>query len=109
MDDDREYSVGPRRALLAPAGPDERVFVGRMAELNRIRAALDTIASSPSWAIQIGGEPGIGKTTLLREIAREASRRGVVVAGRSAGMADRARRSGRGASSSTLWAASCLR
>ena len=52
---------------------------GRTDEIARITAAFDTIEDSRCWALQLGGEPGIGKTTLLREVAQRAADRGVAV------------------------------
>lgn len=48
------------------------VFVGRSGEL---RALLDAIAGPPAVAL-VEGEPGIGKTRLIREALRHASVRG---------------------------------
>jgi DNA-binding CsgD family transcriptional regulator len=52
---------------------------GRTDELARISASLETIEQSQCWALQLAGEPGIGKTTLLHEVARRAADLGIVV------------------------------
>src|SRR5437879_10688282 len=54
-------------------------MVGREAELQVIYALLDTVAlNTPAGAraLAISGETGVGKTRLLAEIHKEASRRG---------------------------------
>ncbi|MBN2470995.1 MAG: ATP-binding protein [Anaerolineae bacterium] len=48
------------------ANPHEPMFVGREMELDELSARLDT----PRPLINIYGEPGIGKTRLLKEAAR---------------------------------------
>jgi hypothetical protein len=50
-------------------------FVGRQAEIAVFRAALDA-GEPPFVVLHIHGPGGVGKTTLLREMAREARERG---------------------------------
>jgi class 3 adenylate cyclase/tetratricopeptide (TPR) repeat protein len=55
------------------------VFVGRAAELEWLRGCLETaVAGHPRVALVVG-EPGIGKTRLLRELQGTASSRGIAV------------------------------
>jgi hypothetical protein len=67
-----ERMIGPAPvAAEAPPG-----FVGRSAELARLRAALDGAWAGATRAVAVVGEPGIGKSTLLDALAAEAGRRG---------------------------------
>ncbi|ONM50145.1 hypothetical protein B0T44_01940 [Nocardia donostiensis] len=54
-------------------------MVGRTAELHAIHTALVATEQGASAAISITGEPGIGKTSLLREAALRAAARGFQV------------------------------
>jgi DNA-binding NarL/FixJ family response regulator len=54
-------------------------FVGRAAELGSLEDALTRLERHGSGALEIAGEPGIGKTRLLAELAERASRRGHLV------------------------------
>ena len=57
--------------------PSERTpFVGREAEANELRRLLDRMLTGYGGVAVIGGEPGIGKTRLARELLREARERG---------------------------------
>lgn len=56
------------------------VFVGREDQLALLGAALDEVrASGQRRVVLIGGEPGIGKTTLVSEFARAAHDGGAIV------------------------------
>jgi predicted ATPase len=57
------------------AGP----LLGRSAELTSIDAALDQLRERRPCALAIAGEPGIGKTRLLSELAARADVRGCIV------------------------------
>ena len=60
-------------------------FVGRRDELAAVEAALDGLRSGRASWLVINGEPGIGKTRLLGELAeRAAARRHPVFVGRGA-------------------------
>ena len=60
-----------------------RPFVGRVNELADLVAALEEAASGRGSLVLLTGEPGIGKTRLLSELARIAAARGArVVTGR---------------------------
>jgi class 3 adenylate cyclase len=52
----------------APGAPG-RPFVGREKELDELRTALDLVAARRGSLFLITGEPGIGKTRLMQEIA----------------------------------------
>jgi DNA-binding CsgD family transcriptional regulator len=54
-------------------------FVGRAAELGRLEAALHRVEGGSAAAVFVGGESGIGKTRLLRELERVAVDRGARV------------------------------
>ena len=60
-----------------------RPFVGRIQELADLVSALEDAASGRGSLVLLTGEPGIGKTRLMSEVARVAGQRGVrVVTGR---------------------------
>ena len=63
-------SPQPRYPAPAPHRPTDPRFVGRDAELALFEAAL---AASPGSVIEIQGELGAGKSSLLREMARRAA------------------------------------
>ncbi len=60
----------------APAGgapePEGTRFVGRDNESDLLRALLVRLAAGQGHAVLVEGEPGVGKTRLLRELARYA-------------------------------------
>jgi predicted ATPase len=56
-----------------------RPTVGRESELERLEAALDALDGRVSACIAVEGEPGIGKTRLLRELRDRAEARGDLV------------------------------
>jgi predicted ATP-dependent serine protease len=51
-------------------------FVGRADELGSLERLLDELGRGCPGAIEVAGEPGIGKTRLLREVAARAGARG---------------------------------
>jgi DNA-binding CsgD family transcriptional regulator len=53
-----------------------RALVGRARELAEIDAALGRVAGGEPWLIQIVGEPGIGKSSMLAALRRHAEDRG---------------------------------
>ena len=66
---ERTSSV-PMPAALAEAG--RSAFVGRADERQRLTAALRAAAGGERRIVLVAGEPGIGKTRLAAEVAREA-------------------------------------
>jgi len=67
----------PLPVALAPV--DEMRFVGREAELGAIGEAWRAARAGARRVILIAGEPGIGKTSLVGELARRAEADGAVV------------------------------
>jgi len=59
-------------------------FVGRAEELSSLERILDELDRGCPGAIELAGEPGIGKTRLLRELAARAEARGQLVLSGSA-------------------------
>ncbi|HEY2898058.1 MAG TPA: ATP-binding protein, partial [Gemmatimonadaceae bacterium] len=55
-------------------------LVGRAAELGVLHSLLDDAEKGRGRTVFLSGEPGIGKTRLSEELAREATRRNWVVA-----------------------------
>jgi DNA-binding SARP family transcriptional activator/tetratricopeptide (TPR) repeat protein len=71
----------------APSGHVESAppFVGRQAELARFSGLLDAAGSGAAHVVEVVGEPGIGKSRLLAEVAVQARRSGwTVLSGRAA-------------------------
>jgi DNA-binding CsgD family transcriptional regulator/tetratricopeptide (TPR) repeat protein len=54
-------------------------FVGRSAELGRLRALMPAADGEGRRVVLLGGEPGSGKSRLVREFAREAAADGALV------------------------------
>ncbi|MFI5004631.1 MAG: AAA family ATPase [Solirubrobacterales bacterium] len=61
------------------AGEDRGTFVGRSAAAAALEAAWATVAERGLRVVVLAGEPGIGKTRLVREFARTAHGRGATV------------------------------
>ena len=67
------------------AGERSRVLIGREDQLAELDRGLDRLGAGRPWLVQVTGEPGIGKSRLLQELARRARARGyLVLAGRAA-------------------------
>jgi predicted ATPase len=64
-------------------------LVGRTNELEALEQVLDELDRDRSGAVELVGEPGIGKTRLLRELAARAERRGHLVLSGSASELER--------------------
>jgi DNA-binding CsgD family transcriptional regulator/tetratricopeptide (TPR) repeat protein len=62
-----------------PARVSSPAFVGRAAELGRLEAALARAEGGRAAAVFVGGDSGVGKTRLLRELERLAVDRGARV------------------------------
>lgn len=54
-------------------------FVGRADELSAIERLLDELGEGRPAALELAGEPGIGKTRFLAEVGRRAEERGFLV------------------------------
>ena len=60
-------------------------MIGRERELARLRAALDELQAGAAAVVAVAGEPGIGKSRLLRALREDAGARGcLVLSGRAA-------------------------
>ena len=60
-------------------------MIGRERELARLRAALDELQAGTPAVVAVAGEPGIGKSRLLRALREDAAARGLLVlSGRAA-------------------------
>ena len=68
--------LGPRNAIVTPPADH---LVGRAAELGSLEEAQARFVRQGFTALEISGEPGIGKTRLLAELARTADGRGHLV------------------------------
>jgi DNA-binding CsgD family transcriptional regulator len=71
----------PSRSSTLPTGPEpsgEPVFVGRSVERTAIEEAWLQARAGRRQALFLGGEPGAGKSRILREVAREVRRLGGV-------------------------------
>ena len=78
------------------SGRSVEPLLGRAAELARLRALLDDALSGRPRVVIVSGEPGIGRTALLRRFTDEAARAGACVLWpRSFGSPDTRRPSGR--------------
>ena len=64
-------------------------LVGRAAELGSLERLLADLEGGRSATVQLVGEPGIGKTRLLAELAARADERGQLVLGGSASELER--------------------
>ena len=64
-------------------------LVGRAEELGFVDQALDLLDDGHGTALAVVGEPGIGKTRLLSELAARADRRGFLVLSGSAAELER--------------------
>ena len=75
MSGERSTRHSAVEAPALPSGAAIRPFVGRTRELQLLRDALEEAASGRSGLLLVTGEPGIGKTRLMQELARGASER----------------------------------
>ncbi|MFY1585873.1 ATP-binding protein [Micromonospora sp. WMMD734] len=62
-----------------PPGPTGDGLVGRAGELAALRDATTAAFAGGTALVLVQGEPGVGKTRLLREATAEAARRGALV------------------------------
>jgi tetratricopeptide (TPR) repeat protein len=76
---ERAWSSSSRSGLTAIAQPAERTpFVGRDSEAGELERALDRMLTGQGGFVLVGGEPGVGKTRLARELMAKARQRGCV-------------------------------
>src|SRR5215207_2209891 len=61
------------------AGPVEQLLIGRNRETSLIRNRYEAALVGRASVVLIAGEPGIGKTSLLRAAASEAAEEGAAV------------------------------
>jgi hypothetical protein len=81
-----EPALGSNRSIRPSFYPplgSQREFVGREAELRQIRECRHTAAQGAHW-VHVYGEPGVGKTRFLTEIAEVAAAEGDLVIGAGA-------------------------
>jgi tetratricopeptide (TPR) repeat protein/tRNA A-37 threonylcarbamoyl transferase component Bud32 len=69
-------SPSPTAVGRAAEQSERTPFVGREAEATELRRLLDRMLTGHGGIALVGGEPGIGKTRLARELMREARQRG---------------------------------
>ena len=68
-----------RSTTTAPATPAERTpFVGRDPEATELTRLLDQMLTGQGSLVLVGGEPGVGKTRLARELMATARQRGAI-------------------------------
>jgi class 3 adenylate cyclase/tetratricopeptide (TPR) repeat protein len=60
------------------AAATEQVFVGREQELAFLRSKMNAALDGKGSLVFVGGEPGVGKTTLVKRLIREAEKRGAL-------------------------------
>src|SRR6476659_8430879 len=74
-------SIGPQ-AVESPARGEaaHRPFVGRTRELADLSIAIDAAGSGAGSLVLVTGEPGIGKTRLIAELAHAAAEGGLTMA-----------------------------
>ncbi|HEY0871752.1 MAG TPA: ATP-binding protein, partial [Acidothermaceae bacterium] len=60
--------------------PSSGAFVGRVAELDRLDAALAALAERGAAAVLVGGDAGMGKSRLIEEFCARARSAGTLVA-----------------------------
>jgi DNA-binding SARP family transcriptional activator/tetratricopeptide (TPR) repeat protein len=84
-DDRRPGGAGPAAASPPPPLPvalaplDGVHFVGRQLELQALSAAWERARAGSRRTVLIAGEPGIGKTSLVGELAKQAAKEGAFV------------------------------
>jgi serine/threonine protein kinase len=76
-------------AALADAPVERTPFIGREAELAELVPLIDTMLGGHGGCVLIGGEPGVGKTRLGRELMRIARERGCRISGPKSGAGSR--------------------
>ncbi|MBW2460737.1 MAG: protein kinase [Deltaproteobacteria bacterium] len=79
-EESKRPSSPARTPSFYPTRESTRPFVGRDAEVERLLALRAEAMSKPVW-VHLSGEPGVGKTRLLEEVARRAEEAGDLVVG----------------------------
>ncbi|HET9257367.1 MAG TPA: adenylate/guanylate cyclase domain-containing protein, partial [Pseudonocardiaceae bacterium] len=78
-----EWAQMASPAAVALPGPlrvtEATGFVGRLVERSALRSALERSGSGSRQVLLVGGEPGVGKSRLVAEFAREVHARGTNV------------------------------
>ncbi len=72
----RRATPAATEATPVPSPSRRATFVGREAELDQLRQALDRAVEGQGSVVLIGGEPGVGKTRLTEQLSDDARRRG---------------------------------
>jgi len=72
-----DMSVSLGRAV--SLSPTDATFVGRSEELEVLRRAVNSAVAGGTGIVLVEGEPGVGKTRLLEEIATETARGGPLI------------------------------
>jgi len=80
---DPDAGAGATAAVTLPSWlrPPDDAFVGRSRELSTLARTFQTSGSGERRLVLVEGEPGIGKTRLVREACRELAAAGVLVLG----------------------------
>lgn len=74
----KQSDAGASGSLVPPAL--QHSFVGRERELSRLQAALERVIGGSGRLVLLSGAPGIGKTRMAEELARQARELGASVA-----------------------------
>ena len=69
----------PTSIVDMPASPPHELFVGRHRELGVLTGALQDVFAGRGRMVMLAGEPGIGKTRTIQELASRASSMGFAV------------------------------
>ncbi|WP_203949894.1 BTAD domain-containing putative transcriptional regulator, partial [Planotetraspora thailandica] len=74
-----EDSPVPSRAVVEPGTPSVVGLIGRTDELTKLRLAMEPAFTGGTGLVVLEGEPGVGKTHVLKELAAEADQRDATV------------------------------
>ncbi|KUN24712.1 transcriptional regulator [Streptomyces antibioticus] len=74
-----EHTSPERSAAPSAAALSADHLVGRTEELAVVRHTVESALAGSTGIVIVEGEPGVGKTSLLEEVAAEAGRRGALV------------------------------